>query len=68
MRSSKSQVERAANAIKFLVPLNGHDPNATGLQGNWTAHGVAVMKWPKNFTANERKLLRKIVRTVIDVY
>ena len=57
MRITKNQIETAAKAIKFLVPVDGC--------GAWTEKGIATTKWPKDFTAKERKLIRHIAKTAL---
>ncbi len=55
---TKAQIERAANAIKFMVPLNGYC--------GWTEKGLRQTKWPKHFAASERKIIRRIARTILE--
>jgi hypothetical protein len=66
MKPAKKDVERVANAIKFMVPLCGGDAVLHGDHvGNWTIKGLLTVKWPKNFSRDERKVIRLIARTAI---
>jgi hypothetical protein len=56
MKPSKAQIERAAKAIKFMVQL---DPPG------WTEKGLREVKWPKGFSAAERKHIRNIARVAL---
>lgn len=68
---SRKDVDRVAKAIKFMVPLNGYDVNCKNdphtkiLDLGWTAKGLKDVKWPKGFTAVERKLIRAIARRAL---
>lgn len=57
MKLDKNRIEKVANAIKFLVPVDG----CCG----WTAKGLAETKWPKGFSAKERKTIRGIAREAL---
>lgn len=61
---NQRKIEKAAEAIKFLVPLNGHDPNC-GKEIGWTEKGLQTVKWPRDFTKQERKLIRTIAKTAL---
>ena len=65
MRPTRSEVEAAANAIKFLVPIEGESKMRGGNWANWTDKGLAVTRWPRDFSADERKLIRAIARKVL---
>ncbi len=68
MKASKKQIEAAAKAIRFFVPLDGSEDairfSAHGLIC-WTDKGLAEMKWPKEFSGGERKLIREIARRAL---
>jgi len=67
-RATKKRIERVADAIKFLVPLDGgpHTVNGNALSA-WTPKGLAEVKWPKSFGKNERKIIRAIAKTAIEL-
>ena len=65
MKPTRKQIERAANLIRFTVPLNGNiELNHTHLSG-WTPKGLREIKWPSGFSPAERKLIRTIAKQVI---
>lgn len=63
---SRKRVDMAAKAIRFLVPINGELPDFRGnALSSWTPKGLKEVKWPKDFGAGERKLIRHIARVVL---
>lgn len=64
---TKRQIEKAANAIKFLVPINsgGTLKIKNDALTEWTPKGLKGVKWPKGFSAIERKLLRLIAKKAL---
>lgn len=65
-RPTRQQIERAANAIKFMVPLYCDKIDIKGdALASWTTKGLTDVKWPKSFGPNERKLIRLIARTIL---
>ena len=59
MTPSRAQIERAAKAIKFLVPVDG------SLSMGWTEKGLREVKWPRDFSPAERKMIRNIARVAL---
>jgi hypothetical protein len=62
-KPTRKQIEKAANAIRLLVPTNCR-LNELGVVG-WTAKGVAEIEWPTSFTKEERAVIRKIAKTAL---
>jgi hypothetical protein len=56
-KPERKKIERAAHAIRFLVPLDEC--------GKWTEKGLQEVKFPRDFTPSERKMIRLIARTVL---
>ena len=68
MRPTKAQIERAADAIKFLIPLDRVGPSTSVKNvalSNWTPKGLATVKWPEDFSASERRVIRAIARIAL---
>ena len=64
--SSRRQIERAANAIKFLVPLDGSVETQARALKTWTPKGLNEMRWPRDYGPEERRLIRLIAKTVLE--
>jgi hypothetical protein len=63
MKPTKKQINKAVKKIMFLVDLShAHNwPNPY----NWTEKGYNTTKWPKDFSKDERKMLREIAKRVL---
>lgn len=64
--ADRKKIERAADAIKFLVPLDGSVATQERALTTWTQKGLDEMKWPKDYGSQEQKLIRLIVKTVLE--
>lgn len=72
LHNDKDAIERAADAIKFMVDLSHVGVERLGAPcelmnpGGWTDKGLRETRWPKDFSAVERRYIRRIVKEVLN--
>lgn len=60
---SRKQVEKAAKAIRFMIDLSWIPPRTP--TGYWTEKGLREVKWPRDFSLQERRQIRAIARAAL---
>jgi hypothetical protein len=59
----QARIERAAKAIKCMVDLTNPIPRTP--TGYWTEKGLREVRWPRDFSPDERRHIRAIARAAL---